>query len=208
MSCASGSKGFLVERKTAADFRASIVDGRFAEQRSRLLESGFDVVYIVEGDLRAVDAGRKRELYSNVLTAMLHLEARGCQVLRSYSTGETFELLSLLVAQRDKCPQGMPSPSSGVVPPRKSPVSKTDREAAPRMVFTRMLRCIPGMSERAAFALAETFGDSLPALQRALLEPNFPKVQIGGDKCLGHARLKRLREHLCDSEPLTKKAWP
>ena len=83
MSYESGSKGFLVERKTASDLRASIVDGRFVEQRSRLLQSGFDVVYIVEGDLRAVDAGRKRELYQNVLTAMLHLEARGCQVLRS-----------------------------------------------------------------------------------------------------------------------------
>ena len=136
----SGSKGFLVERKSAADFRASIVDGRFAEQRSRLLQSGFDIVYIVEGDLRVVDAGRKRELYNNVLKAMLHLEARGCQVLRSYSTEETFELLALLVDQRDKFPQGMPSPSSGVVPPSKMPVSKRHREAEPRVVFTRVLR--------------------------------------------------------------------
>ena len=41
VSYESGSKGFLVERKSAADFRASIVDGRFAEKRSRLLQSGF-----------------------------------------------------------------------------------------------------------------------------------------------------------------------
>ena len=106
VSYESGSKGFLVERKSAADFRASIVDGRFAEQRSRLLQSGFDIVYIVEGDLRVVDAGRKRELYSNVLTAMLHLEARGYQVFRTYSIEENVRIAGPTCGPERQVPAG------------------------------------------------------------------------------------------------------
>lgn len=40
---------FIVERKTMADLDASLKDGRFREQRDRMLESGLRVVYIFEG---------------------------------------------------------------------------------------------------------------------------------------------------------------
>ena len=51
--------GAVVERKTLEDLAASIKDGRWREQRTRLLESGAPVFYIVEGvvDLSGRQAG-------------------------------------------------------------------------------------------------------------------------------------------------------
>ena len=48
----SGRPGWVAERKSAPDLQASLCDGRWAEQRSRLLECDRRVVYIIEGDFR------------------------------------------------------------------------------------------------------------------------------------------------------------
>lgn len=47
----SDSPLVIIERKTAADLLASIKDGRFREQRQRMLDSGARVVYILEGQI-------------------------------------------------------------------------------------------------------------------------------------------------------------
>ena len=44
----------MVERKAVADLAASLVDGRYAEQKLRLAETGMRVVYIVEGNVAAL----------------------------------------------------------------------------------------------------------------------------------------------------------
>ena len=43
---------FIAERKTVADLSKSICDGRFNEQKGRLMECGSKVLIIVEGDFR------------------------------------------------------------------------------------------------------------------------------------------------------------
>ena len=40
----------IIERKSVGDLAASIVDGRYIEQKTRLAESGLRVIYLVEGD--------------------------------------------------------------------------------------------------------------------------------------------------------------
>lgn len=44
------NKLFIIERKTVKDLISSIKDGRYKEQKSRLLASGHDITYIIEGD--------------------------------------------------------------------------------------------------------------------------------------------------------------
>ena len=57
--------GWLLERKTAFDFEASIRDGRYFEQRSRLLsEKGFRAVFVIEGDMR------QSAMHAHMLSAM------------------------------------------------------------------------------------------------------------------------------------------
>ena len=52
---AEGVNGLMIERKSVADFEASILDNRYREQRSRLMtyatERKAHVVYIIEGEL-------------------------------------------------------------------------------------------------------------------------------------------------------------
>ena len=49
---------FVVERKTCVDLAASIVDGRYYEQKTRLAATGLRVSYVVEGDpSRLADSG-------------------------------------------------------------------------------------------------------------------------------------------------------
>lgn len=48
---ADGNIRLIVERKTISDLQSSLKDGRFREQRSRLLELNCKVMYIIEGKL-------------------------------------------------------------------------------------------------------------------------------------------------------------
>lgn len=46
-----GNVKLVIERKTIADLQSSLKDGRFREQRNRLLELNCKIVYIIEGTL-------------------------------------------------------------------------------------------------------------------------------------------------------------
>jgi ERCC4-type nuclease len=187
---ANGQRGWIVERKTAWDLAASLCDNRFKEQRSRMLEGNWRPIYIIEGDLR------QAPLYKNIMPAMVNLQLRGIDVFRTFDIEETFCLLVLLVEKLESPPpHGITAVESGIKPP---PRSKREREASPRTSFSRMLRCVPGVSQDVAGRLADQF-KSLPALQRALAaETPFPKVQLSHGQCLGKTRLKRLRSYLLE----------
>lgn len=47
----SGESKLVIERKSIADLQSSIKDGRFREQRTRLLETGIKIIYIIEGKI-------------------------------------------------------------------------------------------------------------------------------------------------------------
>jgi ERCC4-type nuclease len=58
---------WVMERKTVADLVASIKDGRYKEQKSRLLSSGHNVTYIIEGgDI----VSSKHERHQNMLSGV------------------------------------------------------------------------------------------------------------------------------------------
>ena len=46
----SDDKKWIIERKTVNDLLASVKDGRYKEQKTRMLASGHDITYIIEGD--------------------------------------------------------------------------------------------------------------------------------------------------------------
>ena len=187
----SGQKGWIAERKSAHDLAASLCDNRYKEQRSRMLEGNLRPIFIIEGDLR------QTSLYHNIMHAIVNLQLRGVDVYRTWDIEETFCLLVLLVEKLEAPPvPGITGIESGVKPPR----SKREREASPRTSFSRILRCIPGISQDASMRLVDQF-KSLPALQRALAaDAPFPKVQLSGSQTLGKTRLKRLRTYLLDAQ--------
>ena len=186
--------GWLLERKTAFDFAASLRDGRFFEQRSRLLNAkGFRAVFVIEGDMR------QSTMHAHMLAAMAGIERNDrAQVYRTWDTHETFNLICVLIGKLQAPPPPADAIPSGIAPPETT-TSKRKRDSSPRTACKRMLMCVPSISENIAGRLVDEFG-TLSSLQRALAnETPFRQIALPGGKRLGKVRLQLLKQHLLDS---------
>ena len=99
--------GIVAERKSAADLEASILDGRYREQRTRLLShcqlNGFRPLYIIEGDLDRMGGKLAKQALRKHLT---RLTLRyGVPVLQTESTEDTSKLCQELAAQLKEDPK-------------------------------------------------------------------------------------------------------
>jgi len=178
-----GNSAWVAERKTADDLARSIIDGRWKDQMSRLMRSGYSHVFlIVEGDLSCTSLP-----HETLLGACLNAELRaGSQVIRAACIEETVLVIKQL---REKLAGGPPGVPSGIQP-------KSKRQRDEETVWIRQLMCIPSISERIARLLLEHFGN-LRALQDALEDlKSFPKIRLDDRTCIGKARLRILARYL------------
>lgn len=89
--------GSIVERKRGSDFVSSIVDGRFAEQKSRLLGSGIErVFYIVEGLRSSHAQGVGFEAVMSCLTAT---KIEGFTVIETRDISQTGSVIQMIDRQ-------------------------------------------------------------------------------------------------------------
>ena len=188
----SDGGAWVLERKTSTDLSRSIAGGHWGDQLQRLHATGLQIFVVVEGDLRDQTLP-----YASLLGACINAELRhGCSLFRSCDVQETASVIQQLAAKCDRAPPGLPS---GLRPPALENHSKRKREADKQNVFTKMLMCVPSVSERVAGKLFEHFGGSIPALQRAPVDiKNFPTVRLDDRSCLGQARLKAIAAYLVD----------
>ena len=96
-----GEPLLVAERKSHADFAASNADGRYREQRARLMAvrgSGVAVLYILEGAWTGVAHGRTTEAQLKRLTTRLLLRY-GMPVLSTTSIADTARWCQILLAQ-------------------------------------------------------------------------------------------------------------
>ena len=174
---------WVLERKYANDLAASIIDGRWVEQTSRMMTSGYSrVFYLVEGDLSSTSLP-----HETLLGACINAELRdGVHVVRTACVEETGMVVMQLVKKCAGKARGVPS---GICPPSK-------RQRDSETVWIRQLMCIPSISERVARKLLEHFGD-MRTLREALGDMNsFPRVRLDARTCIGKARLQLLARYL------------
>ena len=184
---------WIAERKKADDLAVSIRDGRWKDQCGRLFtQTEARVVIVVEGFLG------EHPMREKVQGAYENMVLRGVLTFRTACVQGTFELLCALVNKlQPSVPRQLP-PRKGVEAPRlKLMQSKRERNSEPTVIFTRILCSIPSISESIAEKLVSKFKD-LPRLQRALVENEFPEIQVSTKKKIGRARLDILRRTLCD----------
>lgn len=170
--------GWAVERKTFRDLGASVLDGRYDEQKLRLLEApGLDgVIYLVEGDgplfgvgaeAKAASGGAghrgfgQRLLHqalppSTLSTTAAHTQLiSGFHVMHATSTSHSVALLvALHGALRQRGPPGSAAPVS------YGDFAERTRKSCHRRVFDtfgRMLRVIPNCGPEATEALVDAF---------------------------------------------------
>jgi ERCC4-type nuclease len=142
----------IVERKTAADFAASLIDGRLFQQATALASAPERAVLVLEGgeqDWR--DTGVRREALQGALITLGVFY--GLAVLRSDGPEETARLLVYLARQARRSAQG------GLPRPGYRPKGKRARQ-----LF--LLQGLPGVGPERAARLLERFG-SVQAIMTA-----------------------------------------
>ena len=169
------ANGIILERKTVADFDASIKDGRYDEQRGRMLayaqERGAKVAYVVEGHLEKSSLGPVA-LVKKIAHAELN---HGIPVFRTFSQAETARLCEALLAM------WADGKFSGEGRAQKAAdgihvVKKANSEDPHQFALQILCQC-PGLSVKAAEALLAEFGSLRGVL--AAEEAAIAAVKVG-----------------------------
>lgn len=135
----------VIERKTASDFAASLIDGRLFSQASRLVQSPFRPAYIIEGSAAEWTSLRvkRHALQGALISLMLVFDI---PVLRSNSPTETVRLLVYTGRQLIRARTGEQTPIRQF---------KAKRRATRKR---RVLQALPGIGPDRARRLLEYFG--------------------------------------------------
>jgi len=98
----SNEKTLLIERKTVSDLLSSIKDGRYKEQKTRLLSSGYDITYIIEGDdILSNFNQRHQEILSSIYIFSMYRDKIHLVFTRNITDTATF-ILTLCTKMIDK----------------------------------------------------------------------------------------------------------
>ena len=182
--------GLVIERKTVADLEASLTDGRYREQRTRLLafcaEHKARALYCIEGPLDRL-GGKKtqQELWCILNRLMLRY---GVFVIQTDSIEDTAKYIRTLSSQLQQDPtvfQGTQLSYSDVT----SFTKKGNKEDPTQFALAVLQQC-PGISATAAKAILAEY-KILPAVFEASTE-DLQKIQVGARK-LGPVVAKRLQ---------------
>ena len=178
----------LFERKRTDDFVASIKDGRWREQKARMVawrtqHVDCRIFYIIEGSMARLSMP-KQTLFSAMVNTMLR---DNIQVVRTTHISETVLYLRLFST---KCQQTLVS-HSGI----KAPQTKRKRDED--NTWLRMLMCVKGVSERTAEALVATY-PTLSDLQQQLQGDSSELRKIAvGKRHVGKKVIQNLQLYLC-----------
>jgi len=180
---------WVVERKTLADLAASLVDGRFRDQRSRLLRHvaetpGARACYVVEGF-----PGPSRDALPRVLGALVSLAHRGIPVIPTPDVAATAWALRRL-GERDA--SGGAGDEAAEYEPRKALGRRARGDA--EQVLEAMLCQVEGVSRGTAAAIRARF-PSMGAVVEACQDGS-----IGTVAGVGPARVRALCAALAPKE--------
>jgi len=184
--------GLVIERKTVKDLEASILDGRYREQRGRILsychQQGAQPLYIIEGPLRTKLPKETIMKFLNRLT--LHYQIA---VIRTESVFETAEWLKTLEAQWEKNPQDLQRTTELVQVSDGLHVQKKVNANDPKQFTLACLTQCTGVSVKMAEAIHQSIG-SLSEVMKASQE-EIQQIKVGTRK-IGPVVSKRLWELL------------
>ena len=188
----TGEPLLVVERKSLADFAASNADGRYREQRARLMAvrgSGVAVLYVLEGAWSLGDPlkmyGRTPEKQLQRLVTRLVLRY-GMPVIQSEGILDTARWAKLLLEQLTDdatvfVPEGDLATAQVAAMAGMTAVLSTAKKGNKTPVGTAhaMLSAIPGLGSKKVDALLATH--SIADLV-ALSADELSQVQVGGKK--------------------------
>lgn len=180
--------GVILERKTGADLEASILDGRYSEQRGRLLAYALEhkvaVGYVIEGILDRLD-GRLTEsaLLKHITRLQFH---HRIPVIQTASPQETLRIAALIEEQfvKDKGQFSWQSGAGSVNTPVAASYVKSVCRDSPEAFLLGVLTQCRGVSEalaRLIIAKYPTLESLMAATASELVigDPVNPKRKVG-----------------------------
>lgn len=189
------TKGLIIERKSIKDLEASILDGRYREQRGRILayckEHNSQPMYILEGSLSSL-TGRlqKKAIMKFINRLIFHYQI---PVMQTESTKETAELIQALKEQWDEDPKNLERTTELVKITDGIHIQKKTNANDPRQFAISSLSQCPGISVKIAEAIFDTYG-SLQSIINATSE-EIANIKVGTRR-VGPVVSKRLKEVL------------
>lgn len=179
----------IIERKSMADLEASITDGRYREQKGRLLSSGIPVVYIIErGEV-------KTHKEAMVKGAILNTQVRDrIPVIMSNSIAHTASIIAHL---KEKGVEYFDNKGAHVMDTYSPLHAKKAKNASPRDIFIQQLSIIPGVSKRIGEIISERY-PSMTHLVMAFKESENPeKLLVCPTTRIGKVVSERIFKTLC-----------
>lgn len=174
-----GETKIVIERKTWNDLLASICDGRFSEQKSRMVEPQTSYVIIIEGEIQNWHGGSNAIKNQCAWAAVIKTVMRdNIAIFHAANTASVAEIITYLYKQLkdDTLLQRKGCATPGV--------SKRKREnlSDPSKVLRAMVMTIPGLSANRADAILTEF-PTVRALTDASIE-EISNIKCNG-RCIG-----------------------
>lgn len=151
--------GLIIERKSVRDLEASILDGRYREQRGRILafcqENKVQPMYIIEGELSS-NTGRlqKKALMKFINRLIFHYQI---PVMQTSSIHETYELILALVEQWKEDPKNLQRTNELIKVTDGIHIQKKVNASDFKQFGISCLAQCPGVSVKMAEVLIDTF---------------------------------------------------
>jgi len=186
----------LIERKSVRDLEASYMDGRYREQRQRLLsycqQTGAQPLYIIEGSFYS-STGRMAP--KDLMKAVVRLQTKHrIGVLQTSSTAETSQAIEALWAYWQADPSNFQPTQEQARAIDTIHVNKKVNALEPRAFGVAALAQIPGVSTRLADEIVAHF-PSFHGLLSAT-DNQIAEIRQANGRRIGPAVAKRIVELL------------
>jgi ERCC4-type nuclease len=184
---------YIIERKTIDDLCCSILDGRYREQKQRILSNinSENVIYIIEGDNKVYN---KAITYKTVMSSIISITLRDkITVLRTKTLEETYINIMLIVEKLDnkKLEQQNNSIESNIIKTKKK--DNMDEN----MYYIAVLSQIPGCSINAAKKIKEHVSSIVKLYELYTNnETDIVKNIVVGKKKIGEKLTNRIFSYL------------
>lgn len=183
--------GLIVERKRVTDFEASFLDGRYREQRGRILSFcqtlGAQPVYLLEGAWSSLTGRITKKAMIKLLNRLTFRYQ--LPLLHTHSVEETAEWIECLVEQWQEDPTALKRTQELVKVSDGIHVQKKQNAADPRAFLMACLAQCSGVSVRAAESLVRAYPTLTQVMALTAKELEDHRV---GNRRLGPAVAKRL----------------
>lgn len=196
----------IIERKTIKDLAASIKDGRYKEQKLRLLNSDFKnkrIIYLLEGIVPS--SGKVQGIpVSTIISTIIKMTLRdNIHVIRSSHVEESYKLIKKMEEKYLECTKDQKCDVEKVV---EESIVKPEIDYAstiqiqkkanitPKICFISQLCQIPGVANETATAISENFESMTDLCQKIKDNKDnvFENIRIG-------KRASRISKKLCET---------